>query len=190
MQEYKASIRYDEGTVARLDRAISDSFFFSRRLCFYGICIALIAGGAFMGITTSAGMIALLMGCLLLPSASSVKSRNARQVVRAIKGRSLKMEYSFYEKEFVCSISSGDTTHNPYSSVIRLVEEKDYLYLFQKPTQACMVDVSTLSPAGTAEFKEFLSRKVGLQWTTPLSLFSLSLRKVRFNRENTRSMRK
>ena len=186
MQVYQASIRYDENTIARMDRAINDSFFFSRKICFLGICIALIAGGALMGVTTTMGIIALLTGCLLLPSVSSLKSRNARQVLRAMRGRTLKMEYTFSGKKFTCAIASGDTSSYEYDSIIRLVEEKDYLYLFQKPTQACMVDIATLCPNQLAEFKESMTKKTGLQWTKPLSILSFSFRQCRFNRENTR----
>ena len=174
MQVYQASIRYDENTIARMDRAINDSFFFSRKICFLGICIALIAGGALMGVTTTMGIIALLTG------------RNARQVLRAMRGRTLKMEYTFSGKKFTCAIASGDTSSYEYDSIIRLVEEKDYLYLFQKPTQACMVDIASLCPNQLAEFKESMTKKTGLQWTKPLSILSFSFRQCRFNRENTR----
>ena len=171
--------------MGRLDNAIASTFFFARRIYFLVLCVILIAGGAALGMGNIYGVLSIVLGCVLLPSVGSAKSRNARQIIRYLNGRTLTMHYTFREDGFTSQVG-GEPSENSYDTVIRLVEEKDYLYLFQKPTQACMVDVSTLEPPVLEDFKAFISARVGVAWT-PLNTFrNFGVRQHRYNRENTR----
>lgn len=183
--QYKACIRYDEKTVGQLDTAISNTFFFARRIYFLVLCVILIVGGTALGMGSTYGIISILLGCVLLPSVGAVKSRNARQIIRYLNGRSLTMEYVFRDDGFTSQVGN-EPLKSSYDSVIRLVEENGYLYLFQKKTQACMVDVSTLEPAALEDFKRFVSQRVGLAWTPLNTLRNIGVRQYRLNRENTR----
>ena len=187
MPKYTASIQYNKETIERLDAAICSTFHFSRRVCYLMICLALILGGGIMGFGTTPGMLSLLMGCLLLPSVNSIKSRNARQILRVMDGRTMTMEYAFDENGFSCLVGDGKSEYS-YDSIIRIVEEKEYLYLFQKKTQACMIDIATIPVDQRANFKAFITKKTGIQWTKPMTFRTFSLYQYQFNRRNTRPM--
>ena len=70
--------------------------------------------------------------------------------------------------------------------MIRLVSFKEYMYLFPNRTQAMMIDKNTLKPKDEDGFRDFLTEKTGLEWTRPMSVFTISLKQIRFNRKNTR----
>ena len=67
-----------------------------------------------------------------------------------------------------------------------MVEDPEFLYLFPNANQAYMIDLSTLEGVTKDELKSFLAKKVGLEWTKPMSMLTLNLRQLRFNKANTR----
>ena len=56
--------------------------------------------------------------------------------------------------------------------MVRLVEDKEYLYLYISRESAYMVDRSTVEPGDSGKLKEFLAGKTGLDWTKPFSLLT------------------
>lgn len=185
--QYGASIDYNEKTVAKLDNAVNSTFFFSKRVSALVTCVLMIGGGVFLGFDNTVGVICTLLGCFMLPSVGSIRSRNARQIIKVLNGRPLTMHYVFRNDGFSSTVGE-ETQENRYHTVIRLVEEKGYLYLFQKVTQACMVDTSTIEPAELENFKKFISKHVGLAWTPMNTFRNFSFQQRRFNKENTRKM--
>lgn len=185
MQKFTASIQYDRETICRLDTVIENTFRFSRKAYLLICCFILIGVGVFMGMNTPTGIVCILLGCVCLPSVNSLQSRNARQIIQAMDGRTMRMIYTFYSGEFTCS-AGGQTNTYRYDSIIRLVEDKGYLYLFQSATKACMIDINTLEPNRPKEYKRFISKRVGLEWTEPVTFRTLSISQHRFNRRNTR----
>ena len=91
MQRYTAGIVYDETTITKLDQIRTSTFRFSQRVVFLLLCIALIIGGVALGTGTVSGMICIVFGAFLTPSAVNMKSSNARQVLRAMKGKMLRI---------------------------------------------------------------------------------------------------
>ena len=102
-----------------------------------------------------------------------------------MNGKTLKVEYTFEEDRFWCE-APGEKADFTYDSIVRMVEAPDFLYLFPNAGQAYMIDLETLKDGETESFKKFLSEKVGLQWTKPVSLMTTSLKQIRFNKKNTR----
>lgn len=185
MQRYTAGIVYDETTITKLDQIRTSTFRFSQRVVFLLLCIALIIGGVALGTGTVSGMICIVLGAFLIPSAGNMKSSNARQVLRAMKGKMLRMTYGFNDADFTCT-AGENTTSNRYDAVIRMVEDDRYFYLFQTAMQVCMIDKETLKPENIGDFKVFLEKKVGLAWTKPVTFRSFSIAQMRFNKKNTR----
>ena len=67
-----------------------------------------------------------------------------------------------------------------YSAFIRLVEDEDYLYLFQSSKYGTMVKKSTVQGDGEADgLKRFLTEKTSLKWVAPPSVLSFNLKHIR-----------
>lgn len=62
-----------------------------------------------------------------------------------------------------------------YSSLIRLVEDEGYLYLYISRLSAYMIDKATVAP-DVASLKALIGKQTGLTWTRPTSFFNFSLR--------------
>ena len=174
MSKYTAKIVYDEKTVLKLDSVITSMYNMKRRLVPLALCVILILCGIYAGFNTAKGVICILMGAFLFPIATKSESSQARQILQVMKGRVLTMEYSFEKDKFICKTLNGETECG-YNTIIRLVEDNDYMYLFQKTTQACMIDKKTLTPATPTAFKRELSEATGMKWERPKSLMSLKL---------------
>lgn len=185
MEEYKASIEYNPDTLRRLNKVVTNTFQLKLKVFYLAVCIGLMVAGASVGLQNPSGIALIAIGCFLLPSVRVLERIRAEQAIRSMNGQVLKVEYLFHKNQFICS---SDTEQNifEYSSILRLVEEKDYLYLFPNAKQAYMIDVASICPADKEKFRSFLSRKVGLEWTRPFTLLTLNLRKLQFNRKNTR----
>ncbi len=67
-----------------------------------------------------------------------------------------------------------------------MVAQSDFLYLFPNATQAYMIDTSSVEGGDLDAFKAFLVEKVGLEWTLPNSFLTMNLKRILFNKKNTR----
>ena len=49
-----------------------------------------------------------------------------------------------------------------------------------------MIEKSSINPHDEKNFERFLSQKIGLEWTTPISVWTLNLKNIRFIHRNTK----
>ena len=185
MNEYRASVVYNPYTLRKLNTVISGTFRYGLKMFYVGVCVALLVAGAMSGLQTPKGVAMICIACFLFPSVRAIDKNRAEQALRKMNGKTLKVEYTFGEDGFRCE-APGEKAEFTYDSIVRLVEQPDFLYLFPNASQAYMVDLSTLEEGKAEPFKAFLSEKVGLEWTKPVSLLTFNLKPLRFNRKNTR----
>ena len=185
MPKYHASIEYNNDTIMSLSSSINSTFRLELKAIYLLICLLLIIAGTMIGMNTPTGLICVAFGCFFLPSVNAQEKRQARNQIKQMNGQSLHVDYTFTDSCFICS-NSKERNEYSYSSIIRLVKEANYYYLFPNSEQAYMIDRSSITPNDEERFEGFISSKVGLQWTQKMSLLTLSIKQWRFNKANTK----
>jgi hypothetical protein len=117
-------------------------------------------------------MIALFAGCIMLANLNAVPKMQANTVLKQMGKQFPQSDYSFYEKEFKF-YDKGDPI--PYTRLIRLIEDRQYLYLYVSAQSAYMVDKGTFSGGSVSDFKTYLEIETGLNWSRPANLFSFKI---------------
>ena len=182
---YTAEIEYTPDNIRKLSRAVNNAFRFNLKVLYLIICIGLIVFGVVIGMNSLTGVVCIAFGCFLIPSVNAMEKNRASRLIRQLNGRVIRVRYQFSESGFSC-FDSKENKNVEYGSIIRLLDAGDDLYLFPNSNQAYMLDKHSIVPRGEAGFKEFIADHVGLEWTYPMSLLTLNLKKLKFIRQNTR----
>ena len=186
--EYYASIVYNAETLKRLNKTVSSTFHMGLKLIYFAICAGLMLLGAKVGLTTSRGVALICIACFMLPSIRMLDNNRANQTIKKLNGKTITVSYAFSNSKFTCS-GAGEKNEFKYDSIIRMVDQGKYLYLFPNSNQAYMIDTSTIKGGDADSFKSFIAKKVGLEWTKPASIAFMNLKQLRFNKKNTRKVK-
>ena len=188
MKEWKASIAYDSKNTIRLSKTLQNTFHFWQKVLLMAFSVVVAAAGLAVGANTPEGLLMLALGCIMLMNTDMSARARARHTLSQLRGYIPRMEYTFGETSFRGMTDREDNTFS-YSTIIRLVDDKKFLYLFQNQESAFMVDKATVEPKGCRELKEHIAKQVGLQWTYPGNLLNTGLVTLITNRINTRKNR-
>lgn len=170
---YEAKIEHTEDTIHTLYITEHQTYHQSRILARLGIGFALVLLAVMASIPTVAKILLMALGCWLLVSKDFASVNRAEDALEKRKGNLPVMEYTFYNKDML--LSGEGKMHLKYSSFQRLIEDKDYLYLFQGPNSVCMLEKSSIKPQSPEEFMKFIEEKTGLTWRQNKSLLSMNL---------------
>lgn len=181
MPIYRAKMKHSEDTIKKLVQTQYDTFQFGRKLLNTVIAFGLILFGLYADQSMFMPLIALFVGCILLANLNAVPRMRAREVLQQMGGKFPRSDYSFLEKGFKF-YDKGELL--PYSSLIRLVEDRQYLYLYVSEQSAYMVDKDTVTGGSVDDLKTFLKIETGLTWNRPASLLSFKLKDV-FQKKET-----
>ena len=119
----------------------------------------------------------LFLGCVLLAGLNVRPRSNARKLISQMGGRFPRSDYSFHEKNFSDGAGASPI---PYSSLIKLIDDRSYLYLYVSKQSAYMLDRSTVNgPDGLEGFKVFLTDKTGLKWSRGTNFWTFSIKDLR-----------
>lgn len=185
MKEWKASIAYDSKNTIRLSKTLQNTFHFWQKVLLMAFSVVVAAAGLAVGANTPEGLLMLALGCIMLVNTDMSARARARHTLSQLRGYIPRMEYTFGETSFRGTTDREDNTFS-YSTIIRLVDDRKFLYLFQNKESAFMVDKATVEPKGCGALKEHIAKQVGLQWTYPGNLFNTGLLTLLGNRINTR----
>ena len=174
--QFCGKIEHTEKTIMSLYRVQYHMFEKPQMLLWMGFGFALILIAAFTSIPGWARTILLLIGAWLVISMDFPSQVRADRAVDARRGNLPKMEYEFHKD--AVKISGEGSMSVPYQKIIRLVDDKSYLYFFMDKDSVCMVDRGTIKPKAVEELKEFLANKTGLDWQSEKSLLALNLADV------------
>ena len=172
MPIYRAKMKHSAETIKKLIQTGYDVFQFKRKLINAAIAFGLILFGLYADKSLFMPWIALAVGCFMIPNLNAVPKQQAKEVLQQMGGHYPKSEYRFYEKEFTFQEKEEPI---PYKRLIRLIEDKQYLYLYVVAQSAYMVDKGTVTGGTVSELKTYLEIETGMKFSRPASLFSFKI---------------
>ena len=185
MEKYTARINHNEDTIKAMARAQYESFRSkSYYYVFIGALILLAAAIFWKNIPQGLQILFIAVGCFSLVGLGSPPRRLADQVIKNLNGRFPKMGYVFSGDSVQLTGADADASLK-YKDILLLVEDAKYLYIFIQNKSAYMLERSSVKP-DVKDFKAFMVRKTGLDWTRNTSPLNKSLKNLRFERTKTR----
>jgi len=80
-----------------------------------------------------------------------------------------------------------DWFYMPYGMIQRVIEDKEYYYLWLTRATSYMIDKSTVAPADQKAFKAFLEAQTGLLTEAPPTLLRFNMGALRRRMKNARA---
>ena len=170
---YRAKIDHTEKTIMTLFRVEYHVYEQKKMLFRFLLGIAIVFAGVFLSLPTWARAVLLLIGAWFIASLDFPSQLRADRTLEARKGVLPRMSYEFYEDEL--KISGEGAMSIPYKKLSRLVEDREYLFLFLSRESVCMLESDSLQPKEPDSFKTFVAEKTGLVWQREKSLLSIGL---------------
>ena len=115
----------------------------------------------------------LLLGAWFAASLDFPSQIRADRTIEARHGVLPGMRYEFHPDRVVLTGEGSMTI--PYGKFTRLMQDRDYLYLFISRDSVCMLERASLKPQPPETFMRFIEEKTGLNWRREFSYFSLNL---------------
>ena len=173
---FYGKIEHTEDTITSLYRAQYHAFSKIQMLVWMGVGFVMIMVAAFATIPLWAKTILLLIGALVITGVDFPAMVRADAVVEARRGNLPKMEYEFHKD--AVKISGEGSMSISYKKVVRLAEEKNFLYLFMGRDSICMIDKESIRPNDLEAFKDFVAQKTDMTWQSEKSLLAFNLADV------------
>lgn len=174
---YRAKITHTAKTVEQLYkmqyRVYEKPRILLRLLIGFGLVVAAVAAG----FPTWARALLLLVGAWLLVSRDFPASVRADRALTERKAKLPNMNYSFGPE--AVHLSGEGSMDIPYGKFTRLVEDRQYLYLFVSRNSVCMLERDSVKPDDIMAFAKFLEEKTGLGWRAEKSFLSMSVYDLR-----------
>lgn len=182
---YRARISHTEKTIEQLYKTQYFVYEKPRMIARLLIGFSLVAAAVAVALPTWGRAVLLLIGAWLLVSRDFPAAVRADKALTERKARLPDMEYSFWADKI--HLSGEGNMDISYKNLTRLVEDRQYLYLFLDRNSVCMMEKASLKPADIMAFASFLEEKTGLKWQAEKPFLSLSLYDIR---QALRDMRK
>ena len=178
MSTYTAKMKHSADTIERLVVMQYITVQTTNKLIRVFLAMAMLVYGVYMsGRQMITPYLCLFLGCVLLAGLNVRPKSNARKLISQMGGRFPRSDYSFHEKNFSDGAGASPI---PYSSLIKLIDDRSYLYLYVSKQSAYMLDRSTVNgPDGLEGFKVFLTDKTGLKWSRGTNFWTFSIKDLR-----------
>lgn len=173
MAKYRAKMQHSKDTIYKLVQTQYDTFQFHKKLIHTLIAFGLILFGLYADQSMFMPLIALFVGCVMLANLNAYPKAQAKEVLKMMGDNYPQSDYYFGGGSFTFNKEAEPV---PYRKIIRLVEDREYLYLYVSKQSAYMVDKRTISRGEDLDLKEFLAIETGLKWTRPASLLRFNLK--------------
>lgn len=105
----------------------------------------------------------IIIGLLLLTSQPAGRRRARRRLMRALGRERRNIDYRFGDNFFEAAAQGGDTDQVAYEKLTRLVETKEYLFLFTAPGVAHILGKQDFTQGTPDSLLHFLAEKTGKQ---------------------------
>lgn len=133
------------------------------------VCIVLGLNSAF---SSTLGLLMIAAGAVVLSSLNAPAKALAKTLYDGFNGRPPLVNYRFSPKAFTYAENGEEV---PYASVIRLVDDGEFLYIYVSKKTAYMVsDYSVEGNGGLAGLKKLLAKGSGQEWRKPKKYSLLS----------------
>lgn len=181
---YHVKFQHTQETLRRLSQTQYVSFQKGSILIQMLVGMAVIfMGAAWMQDETSAVMMYFFGGWMLLGWKQMPRHR-ADKILRGCGGTMPETEF-FFDGECLRVENADTQSEVEYDKIIRLSYDEEYDYLFVSRVGAYMIPRQEKEQKEKA-FREFVAKRVGLEWVPVRGIFSLSVRAIRAERQNTR----
>jgi len=181
MAKYRAKMQHNQSTIYKLVQTQYDTFQFHKKLIHTAIAFGLILFGLYADKTMFMPMVALFVGCIMIANINAYPKAQAKEVLKLMGENYPQSDYAFGDTSFTFNPEADPV---PYSKLIRLVEDREYLYLYVSQQSAYMVDKKTISRGKDIDLKDFLAIETGLKWTRPASLLNFRLKDLFSQKED------
>lgn len=177
---YIARMKYSPDAIKRLCNVRRNTFEFGKKAVTALLSLVVIAMGLIMSATYPTAILLMVLGCFMLTGLNANARGLADQIIKSYEGKEYPhLQYFFSE--------TGVTTNEmpeecPYSKIVALIEDKEYLYLFQNKLAAFMIDKETVK-GNIDNFKKFICGKTGNEFCEPFSLLKFNMKSYRKFRE-------
>ena len=175
MTNITARMAHTKETVELMCITQYNTFEFTKKLIMYIISIVLITFGILAKVSTSVSIICIMLGCFMLTGSNAVAKSRADTVIKQLGGQLPVFNYSFGPTKFNFNPDSESVS---YSTLSRLSEDSNYLYMFLQNHAAVMVSKNTVSGGSVNDLKDLIARKSGLSWKQPVTLLNFSLKSL------------
>ena len=175
MKKFTAAMVHNKDTITKLSVTQYNCFEFKSKLIRIVIALALIVYGLYANQSMYTPMICLILGCILIANVNLRPRVRANKIIEQIGGRFPRSSYSFTDTGFS---DGGDGKELPYSQLIKLVEDRQYIYLYVSSQSAYMLEKASIKGGSVDEFKAYLSEKTKLKWTRPVSLLTFGIKDI------------
>ena len=172
MALYQAKMKHSAATITQLMITRYNTFQYGKKVIRFVIALILIGYGLYGDNTLFMPMVCLFIGCVMVANLNQAPKSLAKAVIRQMGGQFPESHYEFEKNAFRFHAEADPV---PYQKLIRLVEDKQYLYLYVSEDSGYMVDKATISGGTLADLKEFLASGSGQKWTRPNSLLTFRL---------------
>lgn len=170
---YTASIDHSEKTIERLYRTQRRTYDKGRILLRLVLGFGMVLAAALVALPTWLKAILLLVGAWLMASGDFPAQIRADRAVQDRGGSLPKMRYEFYEDHL--KLTGEGSMNIGYRKLNRLLEDREFYYLFLERDSVCMIDRESLKPAKQEDFRLFLENATGLNWRQEKSFLSIDL---------------
>ncbi len=174
MKPYYAGIQQSRETITRYSRVQFNIFKSRTKLAV--ICFAaglVVIGLALLNSYKALAVILVFLGCIVFANQDAGANYTANLVIDMFQGKFPRLKYAFFSSGFLIADNEKEI---PYRSLIRLVEDDEYLYLFQSDKLGYMIKSSTvIGDRGLQGLKELLAEKTKLKWTRQNRFLTFSL---------------
>lgn len=175
---YTAVMKHNAETIEKLVLMQYNTFQLKNKIVMAIISIAFIVYGVF---TFSTGMITsylcLFLGCVMIAGLNVRAKSNAKKIIAQMGNRFPSSQYYFTSTGFRDSEKGKEI---PYQNIIKLIDDRQFLYLYISRESAYMVNnASVYGEGGLAGLKNLTSEKTGLKWTKPSSFWSFNINSIR-----------
>lgn len=186
---FRAKTHNNEQAMTAFCKVQFSAFQTKKQLIIILISLAMIIVGVsdIVGLAASAFLVPV--GCFALMYLSYIPKSDAEKLIKAYDGKFPTSIYSFTDKGFDI-VSGKDKNHLGYESIIRLIEDDNYLFFFASPQVAYLVDKSSIQPNSLKHFKDYTQKRVGVEWTVTRPWYSINMSVLMKGRKNTKSVKK
>lgn len=183
---YTASIDHSEKTIERLYRTQRRTYDKGRIFLRLVLGFSMVLAAALVALPTWLKAILLLVGAWLMASGDFPAQIRADRAVQDRGGSLPKMRYEFYEDHL--KLTGEGSMNIGYRKLSRLLEDKEFFYLFLERDSVCMIDRESLKPAKQEDFRLFVENASGLNWRQEKSFLSIDLADlIKMRRERKRN---
>ncbi len=172
-QFFEGEIVHTEKTITTMFRTEYQTYEQKKIFAWMGVGALMIVLAILVEMALPIRIILLLIACWLLVSSDFPAEMRADKVVETRRGNLPSMRYEFYDKDM--KLESEGSMRMKYDKFQRLIEDSNYLYLFEAKNSVCMIDKDSIQGGSVDQFKEFMEKRTGLEWRRCKSILSLNL---------------